>query len=64
MELSTTTRRSKGWYVLPILLGIIGGIIGYYSVRNDDAKMAKQLLIVGITVSGVAFGATVVSHLI
>jgi len=36
------------WYIVAILLGFIGGIIGYASVKDDDPNMAKNLLIVGI----------------
>jgi len=41
-------KRSAAWYLLPILLGIIGGIIGYFAVRHDDPTLAKRLLYVGI----------------
>ncbi|MGH9922606.1 MAG: hypothetical protein ACRD38_07625 [Nitrososphaerales archaeon] len=41
-------KRSAVWYLLPILLGIIGGIIGYFAVRHDDPTLAKRLLYVGI----------------
>jgi hypothetical protein len=29
---------------LPIFLGIIGGIIGYFALKNDDLKLAKFCL--------------------
>ena len=38
-------------YIFPILLGFIGGIIGYFVVRKQDPKMARNLLIVGIVIS-------------
>jgi hypothetical protein len=38
---------SKLWYLLPIFLGIIGGIVGYFAIRDKDRKMAKYILIVG-----------------
>ncbi|MFY3741041.1 MAG: hypothetical protein HMLIMOIP_001488 [Candidatus Nitrosomirales archaeon] len=41
-------KRSAAWYLLPVLLGIIGGIIGYFAVRHDDPTLAKRLLYVGI----------------
>ena len=39
---------SKAWYLLPILLTWIGGIIGYLLMKDRDKKFAKRLLIVGI----------------
>jgi H+/Cl- antiporter ClcA len=40
--------RSKAWYLLPIFLGIIGGIIGFFVLRHDSPKMARNCLIIGI----------------
>ncbi|GKS67493.1 hypothetical protein YTPLAS73_10400 [Nitrosarchaeum sp.] len=40
--------RSNGWYVLPIFLGWIGGIIAYFILRNDDPRKAKNCLYLGI----------------
>ncbi len=53
--------RSAWWFLLPLFLGIIGGIIAYAIVRKDDPDMAKYLIYVGIaslliTVAGTAFG--------
>lgn len=39
------------WYLVPLLLGIIGGIIGYFAVKDEDRKMARELLLVGILTS-------------
>jgi len=35
--------RSSWWYLLPILLGILGGLIAYFVLRKDDPKLAKNL---------------------
>jgi uncharacterized membrane protein YeaQ/YmgE (transglycosylase-associated protein family) len=40
--------RSNGWYVLPIFLGWIGGIIAYFILRRDDPRKAKNCLYLGI----------------
>ncbi len=40
--------RSKGWYVLPIFLGWIGGLIAYFILRRDDPRKAKNCLYLGI----------------
>jgi len=39
---------SRLWYLVPILFGIIGGLIGYVVVKDEDRNMAKKLLIVGL----------------
>ena len=42
------SQRSKAWYLLPIFLGIIGGIIGFFVLRHDSPKMARNCLIIGV----------------
>tara|TARA_Y100000590_G_scaffold230414_1_gene259755 strand:+ start:156 stop:335 length:180 start_codon:yes stop_codon:yes gene_type:complete len=32
---------------VPILFGLVGGIIGYFALRKDDPKKAKNCLILG-----------------
>lgn len=44
----TPHHRSNWWYLAPIFLGIIGGLIAYFVLKNDDAKLAKKCLIVGV----------------
>jgi len=36
------------WYLLPFLFGIIGGIIAYVGVKDEETEMADSLLIFGI----------------
>ena len=40
--------RSNWWYLLPIFLGIIGGIIAYFAIRKDDRQKAKKCLYLGL----------------
>jgi Na+/proline symporter len=49
-------RRSSWWFLLPILFNIIGGIIAYFIIKEDDPKKAKDCLLLGIilTVIGMA----------
>lgn len=51
--MDTQRKRSALWYLLPIFLGIVGGVIGYFAVRNDDPVMAKRILILGAIMFGV-----------
>ena len=55
MEL--TTKRSNFWYILPLVLGLLGGIIAYFVLRKSDSKKAKICLIIGIGISVVWTGA-------
>ena len=41
-------RRSNWWYILPILFGIIGGIIAYFAIRKDDREKAKKCIYLGL----------------
>lgn len=49
--------RSRFWYVMPILFGIfggmniIGGIIAWFIVKDDDPPLSKKLLVVGVCLS-------------
>ncbi len=56
--------KSNWWFLLPIFMGIIGGVIAYFILRRDDPKKAKNCLLLGIILGiiGIAidvmFGAT------
>ncbi len=39
--------RSRWWYLVPILFGLVGGVIGYFALRKDDPQKAKNCLIIG-----------------
>ncbi|GIS74051.1 MAG: hypothetical protein CM1200mP11_2660 [Nitrosopumilaceae archaeon] len=49
--------RSNAWYLLPIFIGMIGGIIGYLAIRKDDPQKAKNCIYIGIVmmVIGIKF---------
>ena len=40
--------RSNWWYLVPIFLGLIGGIVAYFALRNDDRRKAKNCPFLGI----------------
>jgi hypothetical protein len=41
------TKTSKVWYLLPLLFGLLGGIIGWYLIKKQDKGKAKLLIIIG-----------------
>lgn len=40
-------KRSGAWYLLPIFIGIIGGIIAFVVIKNNDPLKGKYCLIIG-----------------
>ncbi len=50
-------RRSNLWFLLPILFGVIGGIIAFFILRHDDPRKAKNCLYLGLVlmVIGIIF---------
>ena len=48
--------RSNFWFLLPIVIGLIGGIIAYFILRHDDPRKAKNCLYLGIALAVVGIG--------
>ena len=46
-------KRSNWWYLVPILFGIIGGIIGYFALRRDAPEKAKKCLYLGLKLTAI-----------
>ena len=40
--------RSDVWFLLPIFLGLIGGVIAFFIFRQDDPRKAKNAIYLGI----------------
>ncbi len=40
-------KRSVAWFLLPIFLGIIGGVIAFLIIRKDDPMKGAYCLIIG-----------------
>ncbi len=57
--------RSNMWYLLPIFVGLIGGIIAYLVLRHDDPKKAKKCLYVGIALAivGIVINVLIVTQI-
>lgn len=51
---SSPRGRSNWWFLLPIFLSIIGGIIAYFAIRADDPAKAKNCLYLGIVLTVVS----------
>ena len=46
-------KRSRLWYLLPIFLGIVGGVLAYLYLRASDPVLAKNSLWLGIILSAI-----------
>jgi hypothetical protein len=57
-------RRSSWWFLLPILFSIVGGIIAYFVIKDDDPKRAKSCLWLGIILTTIGIAAIVIPLLI
>jgi|GWRWMinimDraft_13_1066021.scaffolds.fasta_scaffold34351_3 uncharacterized membrane protein YeaQ/YmgE (transglycosylase-associated protein family) len=53
IKMEQVKSRSNTWYLLPIFVGLIGGVIAYFILRNDDPKKAKNCIYVGILLAAV-----------
>ena len=51
--MSEVKSHTNAWYLAPIFLGIIGGLIMYLVLKDDSPKMAKKGLIVSLVLAGV-----------
>ena len=51
--MSEVRARSKWWYLLPIGLGIIGGLVAFLVLRKEDSDLAKDCFIWGIVINTV-----------
>ena len=49
------TRPSKAWYILPIFLGILGGLIAYARLRKRSRGMAYKTLGLGTGLTALFF---------
>ena len=52
--------RSNWWYIVPVLFGMIGGIIGYFALRRDAPQKAKKCLYLGLILTAINIIANIV----
>lgn len=57
---SPRRERSNWWFLLPIFLSIIGGIVAYFALRADDPAKAKNCLYLGIALTVVSIAMNMV----
>ncbi len=57
-------RRSSWWFLLPILFSVIGGIIAYFIIKEDDPKKAKNCLLLGAILTAIGLAIFVIPILV
>lgn len=57
-------RRSSLWFLLPIFFSVIGGVIAYFIIKDDDPRKAKNCLFLGIILTAISIAIFVVPILI
>jgi len=45
--------RSSLWFLLPIVLNLVGGVIAYFVIKEDDPKKAKNCLYLGLILAAI-----------
>lgn len=53
-------RRSKWWFLLPIFLHAVGGIMAFFVLREDDVRTARNCLYLGLSLTALMLGPLVV----
>jgi hypothetical protein len=55
---------SKAWYLLPIFLGILGGLAMYFIIKDDNRQMAKNGLILSIILTFVGIIVAIIANVV
>ena len=56
--------RSSLWFLLPIIFNVVGGVIAYFVIKEDDPKKAKNCLYLGLILAAIPTLLILVSILI
>jgi hypothetical protein len=57
-------KRSSLWFLLPIFFNILGGVIAYFIIKDDDPSKAKNCLWLGIILFAIPIAIFLISLLI
>lgn len=59
--MATAKVRSNWWYLLPIFFSLVGGVIVYFAIKNDDPKKARNCLAIGIILTAIGVVLTIIT---
>ncbi len=54
IDSTSSQKPSAAWYLLPIFLNWVGGLIMFFALRNRSQQMAKRGLILGFVLTAAA----------
>lgn len=54
-------KASKWWYLMPVFMGFVGGLISFLVLRKEDSRTAQNCLFIGIVVTVTAVAVYIVS---
>ena len=57
-------KRSNLWFLLPIFFNVIGGVIAYFIIKDDDPRKAKNCLWLCIILTAISFAIFMIPILI
>ena len=57
-------KKSSLWFLLPIFFNVIGGVIAYFIIKDDDPSKAKNCLWLGIILFAVPIAIFLIPFLI
>lgn len=52
--------RSNAWFLLPIFIGMIGGIIAFFILRKDDPRKARYCLYLGLVMMAIGIALNII----
>jgi uncharacterized membrane protein HdeD (DUF308 family) len=55
---TTASRPTSLWYLVAFLFGLLGGLIAYVAVKDEDKGMANNCILIGIMTT--IFGAILI----
>ena len=53
MDAVQIRRRSSFWFLLPIIFNILGGLVAYFVIRDDDPRKARSCLLLGAILAAI-----------
>ena len=53
MDAVQIRRRSSFWFLLPVIFNILGGLVAYFVIRDDDPRKARSCLLLGAILAAI-----------
>jgi signal peptidase I len=63
-DAKSIAKRNPLWYVLPLFLNVVGGVIAYFIIRKDDPQKARNCLLFGVLLFVIPFVMVLGIHIV